>query len=76
MLQLSFKGNSFLFLFIRKKASFLLAMLWRVRQSKCLMTVFYSTVYKNMTSVNEHIHYESQRVSDEVTFVADSLTLF
>lgn len=63
MLQLSFKGIYFLFLFIRKKAFMLLDMLGRVPQSTGFMTVSYSTIYNNMTSVNDHMSYEVQSLT-------------
>lgn len=63
MLQLSFKGIYFLFLFIRKKAFMLLDMLGRVPQSTGFMTVSYLTIYNNMTSVNDHMSYEVQSLT-------------
>lgn len=63
MLQLSFKGIYFLFLFIRKKAFMLLDMLGRVPQSTGFMTVSYSAIYNNMTSVNDHMNYEVQSLT-------------
>lgn len=56
-------GISFLFLWIRKKAFKLLDMLGRMPQSTGLVTVFFSTIYNNMASVNDHLNYEVQSLS-------------